>query len=198
MQEKTNELKASSVDIPKNPAESYRKTLFNYDLEINNAINLSELYASQVSYYQDDLTAKGKKIYYSAVVNLKKIEAYLVALKKGKNNAWERLDRILSTYNPKRKKIRIMYFISGYSVRAISEAIPYELRNLKRIIKGMREELITYLPFEEFILKDNELEEDEEESQSQEIKESDFEESNKNGEWSIFRRLLRDNQKHTY
>ena len=46
MQEKTNELKASPVDIPKNPAESYRKTLFNYDLEINNAINLSELYAS--------------------------------------------------------------------------------------------------------------------------------------------------------
>ena len=45
MQEKTNELKASPVDIPKNPAESYRKTLFNYDLEINNAINLSELYA---------------------------------------------------------------------------------------------------------------------------------------------------------
>ena len=62
----------------------------------------------------------------------------------------------------------------------------------------MREELITYLPFEEFILKDNELEEEEEESQSQEIKESDFEESNKDGEWSIFRRLLRDNQKHTY
>ena len=63
MQEKTNELKASPVDIPKNPAESYRKTLFNYDLEINNAINLSELYASKVSYYKDDLTAKEKKIY---------------------------------------------------------------------------------------------------------------------------------------
>ena len=55
-------------------------------------------------------------------------------------------------------------------------------RNLKRIIKGMREELITYLPFEEFILKDNELEEEEEENQSQEIKESDFEESGKEGE----------------
>ena len=46
----------------------------------------------------------------------------------------------------------------------------------------MREELITYLPFEEFILKDNELEEEEEENQSQEIKESDFEESSKDGE----------------
>ena len=56
---------------------------------------------------------------------------------------------------PKKKKIWFMYFINGYSAQEISQMLPYDLRNLKRILKSMREELITYLPFQE--LKDNQI-----------------------------------------
>lgn len=155
MKDDTIEQKAVEVDIPKNPAESYRKTLFNYELEIANTISRAEFFAAREEMYRDDKTQKGKKIYFGAVVNLRKLQTYLNALKKGKNSAWSRLEEIVDRYKPKKKKIWFMYFINGYSAQEISQMLPYDLRNLKRILKSMREELITYLPFQE--LKDNQI-----------------------------------------
>ena len=155
MKDNTIEQKATDVESPKNPAESYRKTLFNYDLEIANVVSRSEFFAAREEMYRDDNTKKGKNIYFGAVVNLRKLQAYLIALKKGKNDAWQRLETIIDRYKPKKKKIWFMYFINGYSIQDIAIMLPYDLRNLKRIIKSMREELITYLPYEE--LKDQEV-----------------------------------------
>ncbi len=155
MKKDTIEQKVVDIDIPKNPAESYRKTLFNYELEIANTISRSEFFAAREEMYRDDKTKKGKTIYFGAVVNLRKLQSYLIALKKGKNEAWSRLETIIDRYKPKKKKIWFMYFINGYSIQDIATNLPYDLRNLKRIIKAMREELITYLPYEE--LKDQEV-----------------------------------------
>ena len=105
MKDDTIEQKAVEVDIPKNPAESYRKTLFNYELEIANTISRAEFFAAREEMYRDDKTQKGKKIYFGAVVNLRKLQAYLIALKKGKNSAWSRLEEIVDRYKPKKKKI---------------------------------------------------------------------------------------------
>lgn len=155
MKDNTIEQKATDVETPKNPAESYRKTLFNYELEIANVISRSEFFAAREEMYRDDNTKKGKNIYFGAVVNLRKLQTYLIALKKGKNEAWQRLETIIDRYKPKKKKIWFMYFINGYSIQDIATMLPYDLRNLKRIIKSMREELITYLSYEE--LKDQEV-----------------------------------------
>lgn len=155
MKDDTIELKAPDIEVPKNPAENYRKTLFNYDLEIANAISRAEFFSAREELYRDDTTKKGKQIYYGAVVNLRKLQTYLIALKKGKNEAWKRLEEIIDRYKPKKKKIWFMYFINGYTINEIAEKTYYEQRQLKRIIKSMREELITYLPYQD--LKDNEI-----------------------------------------
>ena len=155
MKDNTIEKKAIPVDIPKNPAESYRKTLFNYELEIANVISKSEFFAAREEMFRDDRTKNGKSVYFSAVVNLRRLQAYLIALKKGKNEAWQRLEVIIDRYKPKKKKIWFMYFINGYSIQEIATNLPYDLRNLKRIIKSMREELITYLPYEEEIKEED-------------------------------------------
>ncbi|MGN0961000.1 MAG: hypothetical protein ACI4PF_02230 [Christensenellales bacterium] len=162
----TIKINDSKKVVPKNPAENYRKTLFNYDLEISNAISMSELYSAREKMYRDNKTKKGKSAYFGAVVNLKKLEVYLNALKKGKNDALERLDTITEKYNTKKKNIWVMYFINGYSIKDISKIIPYDYRNLKRIIKSMKEDLITYLPYED--LKDIKVEEDEEDDGTEE------------------------------
>ena len=144
----TIERKVSDVDTTKNPAESYRKTLFNYDLEIANATSRSEYFAAREEMYRDDNTKQGKKIYFGAVANLRKLRTYLNSLKKGQSDAWNRLEEIINRYKPKRKKIWFMYFINGYSIQEIADSLPYDPRNLRRIIKNMKEELITYLPYE--------------------------------------------------
>ena len=94
----------------------------------------------------------------------KGLEKVATHLKKGKNEAWKRLEEIIDRYKPKKKKIWFMYFINGYTINEIAEKTYYEQRQLKRIIKSMREELITYLPYQD--LKDNEIIEGEDKNEN--------------------------------
>lgn len=149
MKNNTIQQTTNNVEVARNPAESYKKTLFNYDLEIANTISRSEFFSAREEMYRDDKTKQGKKTYFGAIVNLRKLQVYLNALKKGKNEAWSRLEQVVNQYKPKRKQMWFMYFINGYSIQEIAEMLPYDPRNLRRIIKAMKEELVTYLTYED-------------------------------------------------
>lgn len=173
MKKDTTSEEIKQIKNVKNPADNYRKTLFNYDLEIANVISQSKFFAAREEMYRDDKTTKGKNAYYQAVITLRKLQTFLNALKQAKNETWEDLDKIVSRYNSKYKKIWLLYFIEDYTIQEVAEAIPYDLRNLKRIIKSMKQDLITYLPYECIAFQKGEnIDEDEEESEEEEATEN--------------------------
>lgn len=129
---------------PINAAEKIRRILFNFDLELTASLGELSLAKARVQRYADKKNRKELEIYTSACIDEAKLNVYIDQLTKGKNETYESLEKILETYNPKYKKIWLMYFIGQQTYEEISSKTYYSYNNVKKIIKKLRKDLISY------------------------------------------------------
>ena len=87
--------------VIKNAADSIRKVLFNYDLELVAAQGELKLAEAKVLRYKDEQNNKSKTLWANALINEAKLNTFIEQLTKGKNETYAELEEILSIYTPK-------------------------------------------------------------------------------------------------
>ncbi len=128
--------------VIKNAADSIRKVLFNYDLELVAAQGELKLAEAKVLRYKDEQNNKSKTLWANALIDEAKLNTFIEQLTKGKNETYAALEEILSIYTPKYKKIWLMYFIGNYTYEEIAEATNYTIDGISYTIKKIKKDLI--------------------------------------------------------
>ena len=129
---------------PNNSAEKIRKLFFNYDLELLAGKGELDLNKAKIKRYATKKNKKELELYTSSLIEEAKITTYIEQLTKGKNEVYENLEAILKTYTPKYRDIWMMYFISQKTHQEISDATFYSIENVKKVIKKLKNDLISY------------------------------------------------------
>lgn len=126
----------------KNAADSIRKVLFNYDLEMTASIGELKICKAKVQRYKNPKTKREKEIYVNARINEEKLNVFIQQLTDGKNETWQALEDVLQTYTPRYKTIWLMYFISQYTYEEIAQKTNYSIDGVKFIVKKLKGDLI--------------------------------------------------------
>ena len=126
----------------KTAADSVRKVLFNFDLELVAANGELDLTRAKIQRYADKKNRREIERYTSARIDEEKLKAFVRQLIDGKNRTWSSMENILNTYSPKYKTIWLMYFISQYSYEEIAERTGYSIDGINFIIKKLKTDLI--------------------------------------------------------
>lgn len=142
-----NEKKYYIVKQARNAADTVRITLFNYDLEITACQGRFNMWSEKFSYLnetKDKFENKGLELSI-AVANLKREEAFLKNLRKGRKEVEDKLYEVLQRYNPSYQKIWVAHFISGLNASEIAEKDnEYSERHIARLLSDFRKDLIEY------------------------------------------------------
>lgn len=122
-------------------AERFRKLLFNIDLKIAEAEGQIALAEEEFKLHQKIRKTDNQRIAMNAKMNKECYKVFVSNLKIIKEKILKDLDRVLSTYTSKYKKIWMMYFIGRRSIEEISNEVNYSRDNINRIIKKMKDDL---------------------------------------------------------
>lgn len=126
----------------KTAADSVRKVLFNFDLELVAANGELDLARAKIHRYADKKNKHEIERFTSARIDEEKLQVFVQQLIDGKNKTWKSMENLLSTYTPKYKTIWLMYFISQYSYEEIAEQTGYTIDGINFIIQKLKKDLI--------------------------------------------------------
>lgn len=126
----------------KTAADSVRKVLFNFDLELVAANGELDLTKAKVQRYADKKNRQEIERYTTARIDEEKLKVFVQQLIDGKNKTWKSMENLLNTYTPKYKTIWLMYFISQYSYEEIAERTGYTIEGVNFIIRKLKKDLI--------------------------------------------------------
>ncbi len=128
--------------VIKTAADSVRKILFNFDLEMTASVGELKLARAKTLRYKNPKNNREKEIYTNARIDEEKLKVFIQQLTAGKNETWQSLEQILEIYNPKYKKIWLMYFISQYTYEEIAQKTNYSVDGVNFIIQKLKKDLI--------------------------------------------------------
>lgn len=119
-----------------------RKTLFELDLRIVQAEG--ELQIAKEEYYvnQKINTQKNQRLALEAKMKRESYSTYVERLKNVKKGIENNLNRVLSTYIPRYKRIWVAYFIEKKSYDEIAVEVNYTRDNVKKVVSRLKEDLI--------------------------------------------------------
>lgn len=126
----------------KTAADSVRKVLFNFDLELVAANGELDLTRAKIQRYADKKNRLEIERFTSARIDEEKLKIFVQQLIDGKNKTWKSMENLLNTYTPKYKTIWLMYFISQYSYEEIAEQTGYTIEGINFIIRKLKKDLI--------------------------------------------------------
>lgn len=122
-------------------AENLRKLLFNIDLRIVHAKGEIELAEQDFKINSKIGTNASRQKALRSKAVAKAYEAYVGTLEKVKNNIQFNIDKVLTGYTPKHKKIWVMYFLEQKPIEEICEELHYSKSNINVIIKKLKLDL---------------------------------------------------------
>lgn len=120
--------------------DSLPRFLYNLDLKIVEAESELELANIQLS----TLINQKTKTYQESKIKQQAYQTFVKKLHELRNEVQARLDNILETYDPTRKKIWKMYFIERKSYEEIAQECDYSRQNIKYIVGKLKQEMEGY------------------------------------------------------
>lgn len=122
-------------------ADNIRKMLFNIDLRLTYAEGEYRTALEDFNLYSH----LGKRSSKRALLAKARSECYKVYaknLRKTRDDMSRKVNSILDNYNPKYKRIWVMYFLEQASIETIGSATHYTTDNVKKVIGRLKSDLI--------------------------------------------------------
>ena len=119
-----------------------RKLLLDIDLRIVHAEGESKVAQREFECHSKINTVRNQKIALEAKMRKECYANYVESLQKAKTSINNDLDRVLSTYNNRYKRIWVAYFIEKKTYDEIAVEVNYTRENVKKVVFRLKEDLV--------------------------------------------------------
>lgn len=118
-----------------------RKTLFELDLRIVQAEGEMRIAKEEFECNQKINTIRNQRLAMEAKMRRECYGTYIERLNSAKKSIYNNLDRVLSTYNARYKRIWVAYFIEKKTYDEIASEVSYTRDNVKKVVFRLKDEL---------------------------------------------------------
>jgi len=124
-----------------------KKLLFNLDLTVVYAQGEIKLRHSTMKLYEGATSKWKQRKYVEAKVDAERLAIYQEDVERDKKEILEGIENILAKYQPRYKRVFIMYFLQDKTYQEIADETNYSLVAINKIIAKLKSDLLTfYLP----------------------------------------------------